>query len=211
MNSPSLEKWNQLWRNMGCEGVSRAWYERLANAYSEPQRHYHNFQHIAECLEIFESARTLAEQPHAVEMAIWFHDAVYDPKAPDNEERSAAMAAQCLGEASVGQAFIQKVTRLIMATKSHDASTDVDAPVLVDVDLSILGQSNDRFRQYESQIRREYLWVPVAIFSSKRGEILKQFLGRKRIYITDLFHNRFEQQARKNIQSSIRALEAMIT
>ena len=75
-------------------------------AFAEPQRHYHNQQHIAECLTQFDAARNIARRPEAIEFAIWFHDAVYDPKAGDNEEKSAALAKKCVEGAQLPSALI---------------------------------------------------------------------------------------------------------
>src|SRR5690242_9270349 len=91
MNWPRKERWLALWKACGANGAQQAWYEHLSAAYGAPQRHYHNQQHIAECLAEFDSARHLALEPAAVELALWFHDAVYNPKASDNEEQSAAL------------------------------------------------------------------------------------------------------------------------
>ena len=174
--------------------------------YSEPHRRYHNLTHITDCLTGFDRARELAREPLAVELAIWFHDAVYDTQAADNEERSAQLAQSWLGEAYAAPALIAAVGRLILATKKHDSSLHVDAGLLVDVDLSILGQPQNRFWDYESQIRGEYSWVPAEVFSVKRAEILEGFLARRRIYSTDFFFGQLEAQARINLQASIRLL-----
>jgi predicted metal-dependent HD superfamily phosphohydrolase len=179
---------------------------QLVALYSEPHRHYHNQQHIVGCLEEFDLARELAHQPIAVELAIWFHDAVYDARAADNEERSAQLAQAWLSKTHAEPAMMDAVSHLVLATKRHDASLHVDAGLLVDVDLSILGQTQNRFWDYESQIRAEYSWVPAEIFSVKRAEILEGFLARRRIYNTDLFFGRLEGQARINLQASIRHL-----
>ena len=80
--------------------------------------------------------------------------------------------------------------------------------LLVDVDLSILGQPDERFREYEAQIRREYEWVPEEIFAAKRAEILQGFLARERIYTTDSFFGRFESEARTNLRNSLHHLNA---
>jgi predicted metal-dependent HD superfamily phosphohydrolase len=109
---------------VGGRGDPRPCYARLAQAYSEPHRYYHTFRHVTECLDVFDSARHLADQPDAVEIAIWFHDAVYDTRSSDNEERSAILARQCLLEAGVGNGFVDTVSQLIVATKSHDATTE---------------------------------------------------------------------------------------
>jgi predicted metal-dependent HD superfamily phosphohydrolase len=160
-------------------------------------------------LEAFAAVRHLARQPLAVEMAVWFHDAVYDPRAPDNEEKSAALALQRLTEAGASPELAATVSRLVLATKRHEAGNDPDAALLLDVDLGILGQTEARFQEYEAQIRREFDWVPVKTFAAKRAEILRQFLARDRIYATNYFHEKLEPAARANLQRSIQNLAAM--
>jgi predicted metal-dependent HD superfamily phosphohydrolase len=180
--------------------------ELLARRYAEPHRHYHTAQHIVECLTEFDPARRLASQPVAVELALWFHDAIYEPRAPDNEEQSAALAEQCLTEAGANGALCAAVRDLILVTKTHEGSGHPDAPLLMDIDLSILGQPEDRFREYERQIRLEYAWVPDAVFVSRRAEILARFLARGRIYATDRFFQLREDQARLNLKASLERL-----
>jgi predicted metal-dependent HD superfamily phosphohydrolase len=206
MNRPDRDRWVALLHAAGAAGDTSAWHERLAKAYAEPHRHYHNLQHIAECLTEFDAARHLARQPVAVELALWFHDAVYDPQAGDNEERSAALAQQCLREAAAADSLAETVARLVLATKRHEVGADPDAAIMVDVDLSILGRDERRFFEYEDQIRREYAWVPAAVFASKRAELLQGFLARKHVFVTDWFRGKYEQQARHNLEASIRRL-----
>jgi len=195
-----------LLRTAGGAGDASGWYDRLTTAYAEPQRHYHNQQHIAECLAEFDMACHLAKQPVAVELALWFHDAVYDPKAGDNEERSAEMAKQCLGECGMAEPLIETVTRLVMATKHHELATDIDVRLTMDVDLSILGRDEKRFFEYEEQIRLEYAWVPNSVFVAKRLEVLRRFLAHERIFSTDWFHDKYERHARRNLETSINRL-----
>ena len=178
-------------------------------AYAEPQRHYHNQRHIADSLAEFDEAQHLARQPAAVELALWFHDAVYDPKAEDNEERSAALAKRCIAETGTSDPLSAAVAKLVMATKNHEVAGDSDAGLMVDVDLSILGQNEGRFSEYEQQIQQEYAWVPQVVFASKRAEILERFLARERIFVTDWFHNKYERQARQNLKLSISRLRAL--
>ena len=96
----------------------------------------------------------------------------------------------------------------MLATKAHDGSLHPDAPILVDIDLSILGQASDRFWNYEDQIRKEYEWIPQEIFSTKRAEILERFLAREKIFNTEPFFTRYEKQARHNLAASIERLRA---
>ncbi len=200
------ERWSQLWRAATKQAAPTGSYDRLVAMYSEPHRHYHNLGHIADCLAEFDHARELAREPLTVELAIWFHDAVYDPRAADNEERSTLLAQAWLGEVPAEPALMDAVGRLILATKKHDAALHMDAALLVDVDLGILGQPPERFWEYEAQIRAEYNWVPPEIFSVKRAEILDGFLARPRIYNTDSFFHQLEAQARTNLQTSVHRL-----
>ena len=206
MNTLDQSRWETLWKATGAAGNPMPWFLVLVNAYAESQRHYHNSQHIAECLTQFDVGRHLALQPAAIEFALWFHDAVYDPKAGDYEEKSAKLAERCLQEAGLDAEFITTVVRLVLATKKHDGGGDKDTELMLDIDLSILGQPPERFGQYESQIRQEYSWVPEEIFAEKRAEILEQFLQRKNIYNTSYFRDRLERQARNNLRKSIQTL-----
>jgi len=144
-----------------------------------------------------------------VEFAIWFHDVVYDTHGGDNEEKSAALAKKRILQADGTCELARVVANLILATKAHDSVLHFDAPLLVDLDLSIFGQSQDLFDQYETQIRREYDWVPALIFKPKRAQILEQFLGRPRIFSTDHFFAKYEQRARTNLRRSIRRLRGL--
>jgi predicted metal-dependent HD superfamily phosphohydrolase len=169
MTWPARERWLALCEAAAAPGAHAGWYERLTAAYAEAHRHYHNQQHIAECLAQFDAARHLARDPIAVELALWFHDAVYDPRKADNEEQSAALAKRCLAELGLGDALAETVAALIMTTKTHGVRADSDAALTVDIDLSILGQDEKRFSEYEQQICREYAWVPQLVFTAKRA------------------------------------------
>lgn len=211
MNVPTSERWRQVWRHVTTTGDPQPVYEELASRYSEPHRHYHNLRHIGECLAEFDAAEELATDPLAVELAIWFHDAVYDTHAADNEERSEELAKRSIVEANGSAELAKSVAALVLATKAHDPSLHPDAPLLVDVDLSILGQAKERFEEYETQIRREYEWVPQATFAEKRAEILERFLSRKQIYSTARFYAKYETQARANLLESVRKLKTGLT
>jgi predicted metal-dependent HD superfamily phosphohydrolase len=208
VTTASSERWAKLWREIGAKDDGLAVYQEMLSVYIEPHRYYHNLNHIVECLNEFDTARELAQQPLAVELAIWFHDAIYDTHAANNEEKSAELAQKRIADAKAGGELCASVFALVMATKSHDPSLHPDAPLLVDIDLSILGKPEDRFWEYESQIRREYDWVPGNVFAMKRAEILEHFLARERIYSTKQFFVRYEQQARANLQASVEQLKS---
>jgi predicted metal-dependent HD superfamily phosphohydrolase len=207
----SEERWSRLWKAAVCEDAPDGLLHRLLAFYDEPQRQYHNQQHIADCLREFDTVRSSAAGPIAVEFAIWFHAAIYDPRAADNEARSADLAAACLNERSASPELVDSVQRLVLATKAHDATLHPDAPMIVDVDLSILGQPPERFWEYERAIRAEYAWVDANTFAARRTEILEHFLVRPRLYHTDSFFCRYETQARSNLRASVDRLQRDLT
>ena len=204
MNKPEdREQWSRLWSAARLSGDSGAWYERLIASYSESHRRYHTLQHLSECLREFDSAKTEAYDAIALQLGIWFHDSVYNPRASDNEERSAELARECLKAGGAKSKLVTAVGGLVLDTKTHVISAHPDSALLIDIDLSILGQSKERFEEYERQIREEYAWVPGIIFKPKRGAILRRFLERPRIYNTEKFFTKYEQAARANIARSL--------
>ena len=177
----------------------------LIAAYSEPQRKYHTEQHLKECLSIFNDHRALAEEPAEIEMALWFHDAIYDIKATGgkNEDQSADWAVEELQKANVAHERVARIKDHILATKHSALPQGADQQLLVDIDLAILGAQPERFAEYEQQVRQEYRHIPGLIFNWKRKQILKAFLARSPIYATPELNARFEQQARQNLAGAI--------
>src|SRR6185503_9065126 len=124
-------------------------------------------------------------------------------RTSDNEERSADMARDCLAASNATPGMTESVCRLVLDTKAHIASGHAASALLLDIDLSILGQPETRFDEYERQIREEYSWVPGIIFKPKRAAILRGFLDRSRIYNTEMFEAKYERAARSNIERSL--------
>lgn len=184
---------------------ARATFDALQAAHAEPQRHYHDASHIDACLRAFEPVRHLAELPAEVESALFFHDAVYDPRSSGNEARSARWAVRALGEAGVASSVCGRVEAMIMATRHHEPATG-DEALLVDVDLGILGMPEPVFERYDQGIRREYAHVPEADYRAARAEVLAGFLRRRRIFHTDHFHALLDAPARANLERKIAEL-----
>lgn len=151
--------------------------------------------------------RERIRRPDEVEAAIWFHDAIYDPHASDNEERSADLADRLLGRAGVPTEYLAEIRRLVLAT-GHRGARDPqdDAAVMTDIDLAIFGSDPERFDEYERDIRREYAFVPEDQFRRRRAEILESFTARRSVYATPWFTSRYELKARANLGRSIAAL-----
>lgn len=204
MTATLAARWQRLWTGLGLPAPAGLLPALLA-AYSEPQRHYHTLQHLDECFAHFDTVKELAEHPLDIELALWFHDSVYDVHARDNEARSSAWADRTLREAGLPTDACARIHALIMAT-CHDAlPASPDAQLLTDIDLAILGAEPERFAEYEQQIRREYAHVPDALFKAKRREILQGFLDRERLFQTPPCHARYEAAARRNLASAIDA------
>ena len=199
------ERWSVAWRLLGArppEGLLAA----LIARYSEPHRFYHTLRHLDECFTALAPAAHLARHLGEVELALWFHDAVYDTRAADNEERSARSAEDALLAAGAGRDVASRVRGLVLSTKHEALPDEGDARLLVDVDLSVLGAPEERFAEYERQVRQEYDWVPDAPFRRARARVLESFLQRSSIYGTDWFAERLEARARENLRRSRRAL-----
>ncbi|HWE98064.1 MAG TPA: pantetheine-phosphate adenylyltransferase [Tepidisphaeraceae bacterium] len=203
-------RWRNLWRRLGTEPGRVPDVNPLLLAYESPGRHYHNLHHIVQCLQELDSARGLATAPDAMELAIWFHDAVYDPERHDNEVRSADLAAQALADAGVPAATTARVVGLIKATTHRATPLDDDERLLVDIDLSILGRPWEEFDAYEKAIRAEYAHVPDDAFRHGRTAVLRRFLARPNLFSTAAFRSRFEAPARQNLGRAISRLERII-
>lgn len=191
--------WERAWRELGLSPAPGL-RERVLEAYSEPQRHYHAVQHLEECLSHFDEVHDLAHHPGEVAIALWFHDAIYDPQRKDNEAQSAAWALEALTEADA--TVRERVRDLILATRHDAIPADADQRLLVDIDLAILGAAPARFAEYDAQIRAEYRWVPRLVYGLKRKAVLKGFLRREPIFATDWFRSRYETQARANLAAA---------
>jgi len=207
----SLTRWNRLWQAIPATGDSKSWFGSLMSCYDEEHRHYHTLHHLNDCLMELDSIRCLAQNPVSLEMALWFHDAIYETETgADNEGLSADMARDALEEADAPDAFIRDVCSLILLTKKHLPDDTPDAALMCDIDLAILGQDKERFQAYENAIRQEYAWVPLTEYIAGRSRVLESFLSRPKIYATETFQNRYEAEARCNLRASLERLAAGI-
>ncbi|MDB5325438.1 MAG: N-methyl-D-aspartate receptor subunit [Phycisphaerales bacterium] len=163
-------------------------------------RPYHNVDHVEACLKSLARHREMAEDPGAVELAIWFHDARYDPTRSDNEAQSAELAGEVLADLGYSPATVLTVRHLIMDTKHDRRPATPDGQLLADIDLLILSDKDERFNQYEQAIREEYHHVAEIDFARGRARVLRHFLDREVIYyrLTDR-----EPLARRNLERAI--------
>lgn len=196
----TADRLQRVWRGLGLSAPAHDLHADLVAAWSEPHRAYHTLQHLEECLAQLDAVRP---DGFEVEVALWFHDAIYDTHAYDNEEKSVEWARRELAACGASTGCTAHIHELIMATRHNAIPTGEDARLMVDIDLAILGSNEARFAEYEAQVAREYAWVPLLIYRRERTKILQNFLDRDRIYATELFHNRLDANARRNLAWSI--------
>lgn len=179
----------------------------LLGAYAAAGRHYHNLRHLEEMLAAVDDLSSYADDPTAVELAAWFHDAVYDPRRADNEERSARLAEDLLGALSTPPERVVEVARLVRLTATHaPAPEDRNGAVLCDADLAVLAADATRYRGYADAVRREYAHVRDADFALGRAVVLRSLLALPTLYRTPGAVERCEQAARANVSAELNAL-----
>lgn len=196
-------RWDRSWSALRLPAPEVAVRELLLTNYRSDDRAYHSVHHLAECFARFDEVEALVRESGEVQVALWFHDAVYDTHRHDNEAASAAWAGAVTRVAGGTEAVAGRIERLILATRHDAVPSDPDQALLVDIDLAILGAPRERFDEYEAQIRREYGWVPEGEFRAGRSAILRKFLTRPFIYSSASFRARFESAARANLARAL--------
>jgi predicted metal-dependent HD superfamily phosphohydrolase len=183
--------------------AAQAQFEQIAAQYGDPERHYHNRDHLVTLFQFIEYGRAFSRDLTAVRLAGWFHDIVYNSRAADNEARSADYATAVLTEWGVDESRITAVTNLIHYTSDHrPPRDDPDAHLLLDADLAILAAPQPRYDAYAAQIRCEYGWVAEPIYRTQRRLVLARFLARPQIYRLPPLRQ-YERQARQNIRREL--------
>ena len=203
--------WQQCWQNLPIDSFAAdRIFQLLIEAYSQPNRYYHNLTHIDRVLStIFRFSATLND-PLAVYLAAWFHDFVYEPQASDNELQSAIAATELLTSIGVERDSIDRISDLILATQGHQIDPhDPDRCIFLDADLAILGAEPAEYDIYQRSIHHEYNWVTEDAYRTGRIRVLASFLQRDRLYHTDLLFNELESTARNNITTEILQLNVL--
>jgi len=202
-----MVRFESLLVRLGASGDPRPAANALLSAWASSDRSYHGLSHLRDCLAQLDDFPEPVEYRDLAEAALWFHDAVYDPRATDNEERSAEQARGVLASLGVPSDTSDEVARLVLLTRHREGPSDPAGRLLCDIDLSILGRSAAEFDAYDRAIRAEYSWVPEPIYRSERRRVLNEFLGRTPLYQTEHFRRRFEAPARENIRRAVGQLE----
>ncbi|MBA9007529.1 HD domain-containing protein [Thermomonospora cellulosilytica] len=181
----------------------------LAARYGEPHRRYHTTDHLIAVLDLVDELAGHADDPDAVRLAAWFHDAVYDPQRGDNEERSAVKAERMLADTDLPPETVAEVARLVRLTTTHaPGPDDRNGQVLCDADLAVLGSDPRTYAAYASAVREEYAFVPDEHFTIGRAGVLRSLLDLPALFHTPPARERFEARARQNLRTELMLLEA---
>lgn len=205
----SLEpRWEALMRRLGAHSLHRTHFLKLRDQYSGPDRFYHNLDHIESCLQLLDRYEKLADSPESVQLAIWFHDAIYDSHMTDNEAKSAEAFLIFAHHVRLSSKTVILVEKTILSTthKQESAYDHPDCKLMLDIDLLSLAFPQEKFDADGRNIRMEYRWVPDAVYREERTKILQSFLDRPFIYYTEAIRREHEAQARCNIQHAIMLL-----
>jgi len=201
-------RFTELWRRCLLPGAGsdagQVWHS-LARLYTEPHRHYHDMSHLARCLAEFDSVVDRLAAPDQVEMAVWFHDVIHTPSTTDNEAQSVFYFERA-ADGNLRSDFVAAVGELIMVTTHREAPVASDKKFICDIDMSSFGTTWDQFLQDSINLRLEYPGSAEDFYSGKH-RFLEAVLGRPRIFLTDYFHDCYEQSARENIKRALALIE----
>lgn len=180
---------------------------RLRRRYATPGRHYHNLEHLEQVLAHSELllSDVDVDDPDAVRLAAWFHDAVYDPRATDNEAASAALAEELLAGEGVGRRRRETVRRLVLSTQRHLAKRP-DEAVLCDADLAVLASPPREYESYRRAVRAEHAWLTENDWRSGRAAVLAELHARRPLYATALGRRNWEARAHRNLAAELATL-----
>ena len=199
------KRFEGLWSR--CIGTGAgAVFDEIDVLYREPHRRYHTAAHVEHCLRQFDLAADRMDEPDVVEMALWFHDAIYDIPGKENELRSAELfAAKADGRGS--EQFRSVVHRLIMATTHRAPPETLDESFIVDIDLSSFGLPWEEFLRDSRAVRAEFPHVSDAEFYPKQKKFLESLVAGPEFCFTEFFRDRHETRARENIERLCARLE----
>jgi len=191
------------------ENIETLWNEILER-YSESHRRYHTLKHLEHLFELLQELKWEVKNWDAICFSVFYHDVIYDPAKATNEEDSAQLAELRMLELGIGRKLIDEVIALILATKSHEAKENQDAKLLLDADLTILGENEQRYDLYAQMIREEFAIYPDELYVPGRIRVVEHFLSKPTIYQTEGFRRRFEKSARKNLEREMSLLKEII-
>jgi len=188
------------------EHIPISFWNEIEKKYNSYKRYYHTLSHLEVLLDQLGGCKQLIADRDTVLFSVFYHDIIYNVLKSDNEERSADLAAKRLSATKFPVDRINTCREQILATKNHLFSNNEDTNLFTDADLSVLGQSTDLYEQYCGQVRKEYSIYPDIVYKPGRKKVLIHFLNMEKIFKTSFFYNKYELQARENMESELKRL-----
>lgn len=189
----------------GAPAECRPAFDRLYAAWSAPERAYHNIEHLTDTLRELDRATSAVADNHDIaELALWYHDAIYRPGAPDNEARSGELLVSDARRLELSTATVAAAVAAVEATAHGNDQRAMSAlgELVSDIDLSIFGCGAWRLLDYDFAIEAEYMPRWKALFRRRRARFLAGLL-RRPLFRTEYFHARYERVARSNLAALV--------
>ncbi|WP_426276962.1 hypothetical protein ACN9MN_17075 [Chryseobacterium sp. S-02] len=182
--------------------IGKLWSEVERN-YSQKGRYYHNLEHLENMFSELDAIKDKISNYSNISFSVFYHDLIYDASSKSNEEKSAEFAKERLQQLNINESDIAEIYQQILATKAHESSDYNDVNYLLDADLSILGKDLETYINYTQKIRKEYSIYPDLLYKPGRKKVLKHFLEMENIFKTEYFREKYDEQAKKNIEFEI--------
>jgi len=200
-----LERFASLWRRSMAvppspDGASM--HAELCRLYDAPHRRFHTLGHVSDCIAWLDVVAPLVRDPDALELALWFHDAVYAAGSDANERRSAEMFASAASGARPH--LCRRVCGLIMATRHTGAAQGNDRQFMVDIDLAGFGAPWKEFMAKGDELRAEFASQPDSDYYRGQIQFLCRLQRRKHFFCTDYFRERYEKIAQSNLRRLVK-------
>lgn len=196
--------WSAIWTDFGRSPPVGA-FDAVVQHY-RARRGYHTITHLLHVLSLWLENHALFQKPACAGLALFYHDAIYEPLHSDNEARSADFAEDVAMQAGLGTDDIAAIRCMILATRHDEMPAEPDAQRVVDIDLSILGADERAYDAYAEGVRYEYRHVPGPLYRKGRAKVLKEFLARETVFQTPEFTKRYEARARENLRRELGTL-----
>jgi predicted metal-dependent HD superfamily phosphohydrolase len=195
-----LARWNRRFPGAPWLGAE------LLERYRESGRRYHDVRHLADVVTRLDWLCEPGVPGGTVELAAWFHDAVYRFDGSDNEGRSAELARGVLAAHGFDARTVEETARLVLLTRDHVvAAADHDGSLLCDADLGILAVDAAAYDEYAARVRAEYAAVNTDRFEAGRRAVLERLLDRPALFSSHRAAE-LEEPARANLRRELSRL-----
>lgn len=195
---PLMERWNSTYpghEELGLELLER---------WGEDRRKYHSRTHLLAVLEALDVLAQPDQPARTVLLAAWFHDAVYEGVAGQDEEESARMAEDRLTSTGLAPHEVAEVARLVRLTATHSPKTgDYAGAMLCDADLSVLGSDQQSYARYRAAVREDYAHVSDDDFAKGRAAVVRDLLRLDPLFHSERAKALWLTAARRNLTGEL--------